>query len=62
MCGKKKLKGPCSLYPVVLVAIANSVSQQHKQSVKEAKREKRKEKMPKHLKKKLVASTSRRKK
>ncbi|CAM1505134.1 Fc.00g107710.m01.CDS01 [Cosmosporella sp. VM-42] len=35
---------------------------QHKQAVKEAKREKRKEKMPKHLKKKIVASTSRRKK
>ncbi|RSM13524.1 hypothetical protein CDV31_005822 [Fusarium ambrosium] len=33
----------------------------HKQAVKEAKREKRKEKMPKHLKKKIVASTSRRK-
>lgn len=36
--------------------------QQHKQAVKEAKREKRKEKMPKHLKKKIMASTSRRKK
>ncbi|KAM3554382.1 hypothetical protein MY1884_006176 [Beauveria asiatica] len=35
---------------------------QHKQAVKEAKREKRKEKIPKHLKKQLVASTSRRKK
>ncbi|KFA65763.1 hypothetical protein S40285_07090 [Stachybotrys chlorohalonatus IBT 40285] len=35
---------------------------QHKQAVKEAKREKRKEKMPKNLKKKIVASTSRRKK
>ncbi|KZZ91800.1 serine/threonine-protein kinase RIO1 [Moelleriella libera RCEF 2490] len=35
---------------------------QHKQAVKEAKREKRKEKMPKHLKKKIMASTSRRKK
>ncbi|KAI5465316.1 RIO1 family-domain-containing protein [Mariannaea sp. PMI_226] len=35
---------------------------QHKQAVKDAKREKRKEKMPKHLKKKIVASTSRRKK
>ncbi|KJZ76381.1 hypothetical protein HIM_04110 [Hirsutella minnesotensis 3608] len=34
----------------------------HKQAVKEAKREKRKDKMPKHLKKKIVASTSRRKK
>ncbi|KAF5021305.1 hypothetical protein F66182_6703 [Fusarium sp. NRRL 66182] len=34
----------------------------HKQAVKEAKREKRKEKMPKHLKKKIVASSSRRKK
>ncbi|KAK9414085.1 putative Serine/threonine-protein kinase RIO1 [Seiridium unicorne] len=34
----------------------------HKQAVKEEKREKRKEKMPKHLKKKLVSSTSRRKK
>lgn len=34
--------------------------QQHKLAVKEAKREKRKEKMPKHLKKKLVSSTSRR--
>ncbi|KAJ6446736.1 serine/threonine-protein kinase RIO1 [Purpureocillium lavendulum] len=34
----------------------------HKQAVKEAKREKRKEKMPKHLKKKIVSSTSRRKK
>ncbi|EEU39927.1 uncharacterized protein NECHADRAFT_79646 [Fusarium vanettenii 77-13-4] len=34
----------------------------HKQAVKEAKREKRKEKMPKHLKKKIVATTSRRKK
>ncbi|KAF3769743.1 Serine/threonine-protein kinase Rio1 [Cryphonectria parasitica EP155] len=35
---------------------------QHKQAVKEAKREKRKEKMPKHLKKKMVSSTSRKKK
>ncbi|PHH68814.1 hypothetical protein CDD82_256 [Ophiocordyceps australis] len=35
---------------------------QHKQAVKEAKREKRKEKMPKHVKKKAIASTSRRKK
>ncbi|GKT99641.1 rio kinase 1 [Fusarium langsethiae] len=34
----------------------------HKQAVKEAKREKRKEKMPKHLKKKIVASSSRRSK
>ncbi|KAJ4141677.1 Serine/threonine-protein kinase rio1 [Fusarium equiseti] len=34
----------------------------HKQAVKEAKREKRKEKMPKHLKKKIVATSSRRKK
>ncbi|KAI0129192.1 RIO1 family-domain-containing protein [Xylariales sp. AK1849] len=34
---------------------------QHKATVKEEKREKRKDKMPKHLKKKLVASTSRRK-
>ncbi|KAH7170039.1 RIO1 family-domain-containing protein [Dactylonectria macrodidyma] len=34
----------------------------HKQAVKEAKREKRKEKMPKHLKKKIVNSTSRKKK
>lgn len=39
-----------------------NASQQHKQAVKEAKREKRKEKMPKHLKKKIVATTSRRKK
>ncbi|KAG6249476.1 hypothetical protein E4U23_002118 [Claviceps purpurea] len=35
---------------------------QHKQAVKEAKREKRKHKMPKHLKKKIVSSTSGRKK
>ncbi|KAG5994568.1 hypothetical protein E4U52_001001 [Claviceps spartinae] len=35
---------------------------QHKQAVKEAKREKRKDKMPKHIKKKLVSSTSGRKK
>ncbi|KAG6034741.1 hypothetical protein E4U19_005507 [Claviceps sp. Clav32 group G5] len=35
---------------------------QHKQAVKEAKREKRKNKMPKHLKKKIVSSTSGRKK
>lgn len=35
---------------------------QHKQAVKEAKREKRKDKMPKHMKKKIVSSTSRRKK
>ncbi|XWW97562.1 hypothetical protein V2A60_005546 [Cordyceps javanica] len=34
----------------------------HKQAVKEAKREKRKEKIPKHVKKQLVSSTSRRKK
>jgi len=33
----------------------------HKAAVKEEKREKRKEKLPKHLKKKMVASTSRRK-
>jgi len=43
-------------------AKANLSAQQHKQAVKEAKREKRKEKMPKHLKKKIVSSTSRRKK
>lgn len=36
--------------------------QQHKQAVKEAKREKRKDKMPKNLKKKLVNTTSRKKK
>ncbi|ORY68402.1 RIO1 family-domain-containing protein [Pseudomassariella vexata] len=35
---------------------------QHKQAVKEEKREKRKDKMPKHLKKKLVSSSSRKKK
>ncbi|PSR83199.1 RIO1 family-domain-containing protein [Coniella lustricola] len=35
---------------------------QHKLAVKEAKRERRKEKMPKHLKKKMVSSTSRKKK
>ncbi|KFH45602.1 Serine/threonine-protein kinase-like protein [Hapsidospora chrysogenum ATCC 11550] len=34
----------------------------HKQAVKEAKREKRKDKMPKHIKKKIVSSTSRWKK
>ncbi|EJT69832.1 serine/threonine-protein kinase RIO1 [Gaeumannomyces tritici R3-111a-1] len=34
----------------------------HKQAVKDAKREKRKDKMPKHLKKKLVSSGSRKKK
>ncbi|KAF7551176.1 hypothetical protein G7Z17_g5197 [Cylindrodendrum hubeiense] len=34
----------------------------HKEAVKEAKREKRKDKMPKHLKKKIVSSTSRKKK
>lgn len=34
----------------------------HKQAVKEAKREKRKEKMPKHQKKKMVSSSSRKKK
>jgi RIO kinase 1 len=34
----------------------------HKQAVKEAKREKRKEKMPKAVKKRLVATTTRRKK
>lgn len=32
---------------------------EHKQKVKEEKREKRKEKMPKHLKKKLISSSSR---
>ncbi|KAK0622554.1 RIO1 family-domain-containing protein [Immersiella caudata] len=35
---------------------------QHKEAVKEAKREKRKEKMPKAMKKKLVSSSSRKKK
>lgn len=49
--------GPKSILPV-----ANIFTQQHKQAVKEARREKRKEKMPKHLKKKLVSSTSRKKK
>ncbi|KKA29478.1 hypothetical protein TD95_003405 [Thielaviopsis punctulata] len=34
----------------------------HKAAVKEAKREKRKEKIPKHMKKKLVSTTSRKKK
>jgi RIO kinase 1 len=34
---------------------------EHKKAVKEEKREKRKEKMPKHLKKKLVAQSSRKK-
>lgn len=33
----------------------------HKQAVKEAKREKRKEKIPKHLKKKMVSATARKK-
>ena len=35
---------------------------QHKLAVKEAKREKRKEKIPKHIKKKLVSASSRKKK
>ncbi|RDA92052.1 hypothetical protein CP533_0974 [Ophiocordyceps camponoti-saundersi (nom. inval.)] len=35
---------------------------QHKQAVKEAKREKRKTKMPKYAKKKMIASTTRKKK
>ncbi|ATY60571.1 serine threonine-kinase RIO1 [Cordyceps militaris] len=35
---------------------------EHKQAVKEAKREKRKDKIPKHLKKQMVSSTSRKKK
>ncbi|KAH8898247.1 atypical/RIO/RIO1 protein kinase [Thozetella sp. PMI_491] len=35
---------------------------QHKQAVKEAKREKRKEKIPKHVKKRLVAASSKKKK
>ncbi|KAI1374939.1 Serine/threonine-protein kinase Rio1 [Hypoxylon crocopeplum] len=35
---------------------------QHKHAVKEAKAEKRKEKMPKHLKKRLIATTSRKNK
>lgn len=37
-------------------------TQQRKQATREAKSEKRKEKMPKHLKKRLVATTSRKKK
>jgi len=36
--------------------------QDHKKAVKEAQREKRKEKMPKHVKKRLVAATSRKNK
>lgn len=51
-----------SLGPNPIVPDANFFTQQHKQAVKEARREKRKEKMPKHLKKKLVSSTSRKKK
>lgn len=42
--------------------IAKEDKKEHKQAVKEEKREKRKDKMPKHLKKKLVSSSSRRKK
>ena len=38
------------------------VKKAHKQAVKEEKRERRKEKMPKHLKKKLISSSSRGKK
>lgn len=38
------------------------LKQQHKAAVKEAKREKRKDKMPKSMKKRLVSSTSRKKK
>jgi len=41
--------------------ITDILKQAHKLAVKEEKREKRKEKMPKHLKKKLVNSSSRRK-
>jgi len=36
--------------------------QEHKKTVKEEKREKRKEKLPKHIKKKLISSSSRHKK
>jgi RIO kinase 1 len=42
--------------------LVTHIMQAHKLAVKEANREKRKEKMPKHLKKKLVAATSRKKK
>ncbi|EME45438.1 hypothetical protein DOTSEDRAFT_128768, partial [Dothistroma septosporum NZE10] len=38
------------------------IKKAHKQAVKEEKRERRKEKMPKHLKKKLISSSSRGKK
>lgn len=46
----------------VLVWTLTGFLQEHKQAVKEAKREKRKDKMPKHLKKKLVNSSTRKKK
>ncbi|RGP62106.1 rio kinase 1 [Fusarium longipes] len=64
----KEEKKVCTPYLIPYHPIAmrrhltNRTSQAHKQAVKEAKREKRKEKMPKHLKKKIVASSSRRSK
>ena len=56
--GEKKVCD--SIYKILHPGL--TISQLHKQAVKDEKREKRKEKMPKHLKKKIVASTSRRKK
>ncbi|KAF2197376.1 Serine/threonine-protein kinase Rio1 [Delitschia confertaspora ATCC 74209] len=41
--------------------VAKDAKKEHKQAVKEAKREKRKEKIPKHVKKKLVSQSSRKK-
>ncbi|CAG7559238.1 unnamed protein product [Fusarium equiseti] len=61
----KDEKKVCTPYLIPITPAMNFTdhsSQAHKQAVKEAKREKRKEKMPKHLKKKIVATSSRRKK
>ncbi|KAF4444404.1 putative extragenic suppressor of the bimD6 mutation [Fusarium austroafricanum] len=60
----KDEKKVCTPYPLPWrpTLLTSRLPQAHKQAVKEAKREKRKEKMPKHLKKKIVASSSRRKK
>lgn len=40
-------------------ANADIPNQDHKKAVKEEKREKRKDKLPKHIKKKLINSTGR---
>jgi len=68
---KKKVRPVSAILPFLLFILFIfykkkgfyvNTTQEHKKAVKEEKREKRKEKLPKHIKKKLVGSSSRNKK